>query len=113
MTSKIIDKLFSTYCLLAIIIISDMCNLKDFFYGANSEINPLTLTITIIYILYCSAFAFLSHTPKNIRISILLGIITLILAIFGVLASAFSVYTTTGLILPFVIIIRVHLKQSF
>ena len=60
-----IDKVFSVFFLLAILIISIICNIGDFSAGANGEINPLTVAITTIYVVYCSAFALFSHNRKN------------------------------------------------
>lgn len=102
MKSRITDKVFSVFCLLAVVIISIMCNVGDFINGANGEINLLTVSITIIYVLYCSAFALFSHTHKNIVVSMLLGVITLIVAIICLIVSAFRL--TIGIIIPFAIV---------
>ena len=97
-----IDKVFSVFFLLAILIISIICNIGDFSAGANGEINPLTVAITTIYVVYCSAFALFSHNRKSIIAMTILGAGTLIVAVFGLLISTFRL--TIGAIIPFAIV---------
>ena len=97
-----IDKVFSVFFLLAILIISIICNIGDFSAGANGEINPLTVAITTIYVVYCSAFALFSHNRKSIIAMTILGAGTLIVAVFGLLISTLRL--TIGAIIPFAIV---------
>ena len=59
-----IDKVFSVFFLLSILIISIICNIGDFTGGSNGE--ALTVAITIIYIVYCSAFSLFSHNIMGV-----------------------------------------------
>lgn len=100
MKAKGIDKVFSVFFLLTILIISIICNIGDFTGGSNGE--ALTVAITIIYIVYCSAFSLFSHNKKSIIAMTILGASTLIVAIFGLLISTFRL--TIGAIIPFAIV---------
>jgi len=103
MKARVVDKVFSVFCLLAVAIISIICNAGDFISGNNGEINLLTVAITIIYVLYCLAFALFSHThKKNIIVSMILSVITLIVAIMGLLVSTFRL--TIDILIPFAIL---------
>ena len=102
MKVRCIDKVFSVFLILAILIISIICNIGDFSAGANGEINPLTVAITTIYVVYCSAFALFSHNRKSIIAMTILGAGTLIVAVFGLLISTFRL--TIGAIIPFAIV---------
>lgn len=97
-----IDKVFSVFVLLATLIISIICNIGDFSSGGNGEINPLTLAITTIYVVYCSAFALFSYNKKSLVTMTILGASTLIVAVFGLLISTFRL--TIGAIIPFAIV---------
>lgn len=97
-----IDRVFSLFFLLATLIISIICNIGDFSAGANGEMNPLTLVITTIYVIYCSAFAFFSRKKKSIIAIAILGASTLIVAVLGLFFSIFRL--TTGVIIPFAIV---------
>ena len=97
-----IDRVFSVFFLLATLIISIICNIGDFSAGANGEINPLTVAITTIYVVYCSAFALFSHNRKSIIAMTILGAGTLIVAVFGLLISTLRL--TIGAIIPFAIV---------
>lgn len=96
-----VDKVFSIFFLLVILIISIICNIGDFSAGTNRE-NPLTLTITTIYVAYCSAFALFSHNKKSLITMTILGASTLIVAVFGLLISTFRM--TIGAIIPFALV---------
>ncbi|MBQ2888499.1 MAG: hypothetical protein IJE29_06225 [Firmicutes bacterium] len=102
MKIKGIDRVFSVFILLATLIISIICNIGDFTGGSNGEINPFTVAITTIYVVYCSAFSLFSHNKKSIIAMIILGASTLIVAVFGLLISTFRL--TIGAIIPFAIV---------
>ena len=102
MKTRGIDKVFSVIFLLAILMISIICNIGDFTGGSNGEINPLTVVITTIYVAYCSAFSLFSHNRKSIIAMTILGASTLTVAIFGLVISTFRL--TIGAIIPFAIV---------
>ncbi len=100
MKAKGIDKVFSVFFLLAILIISIICNIGDFTGGFNG--GTLTVAITTIYIVYCSAFSLFSNNKKSIIAMTILGASTLTVAIFGLVISTFRL--TIGAIIPFAIV---------
>lgn len=102
MKAKGIDRVFSLFFLLAILIISIICNIGDFTGGSGGKINPFSVAITTIYVVYCSAFSLFSHDRKSIIAMTVLGASTLIVAVFGALISTFRL--TIGFIIPFAIL---------
>lgn len=105
MKSRGVDKVFSVFCLLAIVIISINCNIADFWNGQNGKINPITLTATTVYIVYCSAFALFAHKRKSLIAMTIWAVITLIFAIYALLKST-SVPMKPGspFVIPFLIV---------
>lgn len=102
MKARGVDRVFDVFFLLAILIISIFCNIGDFTGGSGGKINPLTVAITTIYVVYCSAFALFSHNRKSIITMTILGASTLIVAVFGLLISTFRL--KIGVIIPFAIV---------
>ena len=102
MKEKVVDRIFSVRVLLAIVILSIICNIKEFTGGGNGEINPPTAAVTTGYILYCSAFALFGQNQKSRKVMILWEIGTLIVAVSGSLISAFRL--DVGAIIPFAIV---------
>lgn len=101
MKTKCIDKIFSRISLLVIVIISIICNIGDFTSGSG-KINPLTLIVTFIYIIYGTAFTLLAKNRKSVTTMTIWSIVTLVVAILSFLTSTFRL--TIGAIIPFSIV---------
>lgn len=101
MKTKCIDKIFSRISLLVIVIISIICNIGDFTSGSG-KINPLTLIVTFIYIIYGTAFTLLAKNRKSVTTMTIWSIVTLVVAILSFLTSTFRL--TMGAIIPFSIV---------
>ena len=102
MKSKYTDKIFSVVGLIAIAGISIACNIGDFTGGSGGKINALTVVMTAIYIIYCTAFTLLAQTRKSIVTMTIWSVITLIVAVVGFMTSTFRL--TIGAIIPFAIV---------
>jgi len=102
MKSKYTDKIFSVFDLIAIAGISIACNIGDFTGGSGGKINALTVVMTAIYIIYCTAFTLLAQTRKSIVTMTIWSVITLIVAVVGFMTSTFRL--TIGAIIPFAIV---------
>lgn len=102
MKSKYTDKIFSVFGLIAIAGISIACNIGDFTGGSGGKINALTVVMTAIYIIYCTAFTLLAQTRKSIVTMTIWSVITLFVAVVGFLTSTFRL--TIGAIIPFAIV---------
>lgn len=102
MKSKYTDKIFSVFSLIAIAGISIACNIGDFTGGSGGKINALTVVMTAIYIIYCTAFTLLAQTRKSIVTMTIWSVITLIVAVVGFMTSTFRL--TIGAIIPFAIV---------
>lgn len=102
MKSKYTDKIISVFGLIAIAGISIACNIVDFTGGSGGKINALTVVMTAIYIIYCTAFTLLAQTRKSIVTMTIWSVITLIVAVVGFMTSTFRL--TIGAIIPFAIV---------
>lgn len=102
MKSKYTDKIFSAFTLFIIAVISIACNIGDSTGGSGGKINPLTVVITAVYIIYCTAFSLLAQNRKSIVTMTAWSVITLIVAIVGFMTSTFRL--TIGVIIPFAIV---------
>ena len=102
MKSKYTDKLFSTFALFAIAVISIAGNIGDSTGGSSGIINPLTMVITAVYIIYCTAFSLLAQNRKSIVTMTVWSVITLVVAVVGFVTSTFRL--TIGIIIPFAIV---------
>lgn len=98
MKSKYTDKLFSTFALFAIAVISIAGNIGDSTGGSSGIINPLTMVITAVYIIYCTAFSLLAQNRKSIVTMTVWSVITLVVAVVGFVTSTFRL--TIGIIIP-------------
>lgn len=102
MKSKYTDKIFSTFALFAIAVISIACNIGDFTGGSSGRINPLIVVITAVYIIYCTAFSLLAQNRKSIVTMTVWSVITFVVAVVGFVTSTFRL--TIGIIIPFAIV---------
>ena len=102
MKSRIIDKVFSVFCLLTVITLSIICNARGFIAGSNGNRNILVLLITIFYILYCTSFALFCNKRKSVATFMIFSIATFIVALMGLLAATFRL--DMGRLIPLAII---------